>query len=154
ALGDGKFRGEFFLGGLPGAGWNRGDRQLSVDSSTEKGTITFSGDNGSARIVDGKMVVADPNGATIGTLPKVERKSPTLGAKPPEGARVLFDGTNTDAWVGGKIVENNLLLAGTRTKDDFQDFKFHIEFRTPFVPKARGQARGNSGVYLQNRYEL
>lgn len=30
----------------------------------------------------------------------------------------------------------------------------HIEFRTPFKPLARGQARGNSGVYLQSRYEL
>ena len=57
-------------------------------------------------------------------------------------------------WVGGKIVEDNLLLAGTRSKDEFQDFTLHIEFRTPFMPKARGQARGNSGFYLQNRYEL
>ena len=45
-------------------------------------------------------------------------------------------------------------MAGTRTKDEFQDFTFHIEFRTPFVPTARGQGRGNSGVYLQNRYEI
>jgi hypothetical protein len=29
----------------------------------------------------------------------------------------------------------------------------HIEFRTPFMPAARGQGRGNSGVYIQGRYE-
>ncbi len=40
------------------------------------------------------------------------------------------------------------------TKDKFQNFKLHIEFRTPFMPEARGQGRGNSGVYLQGRYEI
>ena len=154
ALGDGKFRGEFFFGGLPGDGWKRDDMQLGVDSTTDNGVVTFSGDNGSAKIVDGKMNVFDAGGNAIGTLSKVERKSPTLGAKPPAGAKILFDGTSVDQWIGGKIVEGNLLLAGTRSKDEFQDFTLHIEFRTPFVPKARGQARGNSGVYLQNRYEV
>jgi hypothetical protein len=42
-----------------------------------------------------------------------------------------------------------------RTKrNDFTDFTLHVEFKTPFMPKARGQGRGNSGVYLQNRYEV
>lgn len=36
----------------------------------------------------------------------------------------------------------------------FNDFKLHIEFRTPFMPEAVGQKRGNSGVYLQGRYEV
>jgi hypothetical protein len=40
------------------------------------------------------------------------------------------------------------------TKDKFKDFKLHVEFRTPFMPEARGQGRGNSGVYLQGRYEV
>ena len=44
---------------------------------------------------------------------------------------------------------------GTRTKrDDFQSFTLHFEFRTPFQPTARGQGRGNSGLFLQNRYEV
>jgi hypothetical protein len=154
ALGDGKFRGVFYFGGLPGDGWNRGDMQLSVDSAMEDGKVTFTGENGSAKIADGKMTVLDAAGTELGTLAKVERTSPTLGAKPPTGAKVLFDGTSASAWANGKIVEDNLLLAGTRSKDDFQDFTLHLEFRTPFVPKAQGQARGNSGLYLQDRYEL
>jgi len=154
ALGDGKFRGVFYFGGLPGEGWNRGDMQLTVDSATQDGNVTFTGDNGSAKIADGKMTVLDASGAELGTLAKVERKSPTLGAKPPQDAKVLFDGTSASAWANGKIVEDNLLLAGTRSKDEFQDFTLHLEFRTPFVPKAQGQARGNSGLYLQDRYEL
>jgi hypothetical protein len=40
------------------------------------------------------------------------------------------------------------------TSDKFKDFKLHVEFRTPFMPEARGQGRGNSGVYLQGRYEV
>ncbi len=40
------------------------------------------------------------------------------------------------------------------TKRTFKDFKLHLEFRTPFMPKARGQSRGNSGIYLQGRYEV
>ena len=40
------------------------------------------------------------------------------------------------------------------TKRKFTDFKLHVEFRTPFLPDARGQGRGNSGVYLQGRYEV
>jgi hypothetical protein len=154
ALGDGKFRGLFYFGGLPGDGWTRGDMQLSIDSATEDGAITFVGEQGSAKLEDGKLVIRDVGGNELGKLEKVERKSPTLGQKAPDGAKVLFDGANVDAWAGGKIVEGNLLLAGTRTKNDFGDFTLHIEFRTPFVPKATGQARGNSGVYLQDRYEL
>lgn len=154
ALGDGKFHGVFFFGGLPGDGWTRGGQMLEVDSTTEDGKVTFAGDNGKGTLVDGKLVISDVGGMEIAKLEKVERKSPTLGAKPPEGAKVLFDGKSADAWVGGKIVEGDLLLAGTRSKDEFQDFTLHLEFRTPFVPKARGQARGNSGLYLQNRYEL
>jgi hypothetical protein len=155
ALGDGKFHGVFYIGGLPGEGWKRGDNKIEADSETKDGAIVFSGDGGSAKIADGKMIAFDPAGSQIGTMEKVHRKSPTLGAKPPAGAKVLFDGTNADAWNNGKIVEDNLLLAsGARSKDELQDFTLHIEFRTPFVPKARGQGRGNSGVYLQNRYEI
>lgn len=154
ALGDGKFRGVFFFGGLPGDGWSRGGQMLEVDSTTDDGKVTFAGDNGSAKLVDGKLVVTDIGGNEIAKLEKVERKSPTLGAKPPAGAKVLFDGSSVDNWRGGKLFDGNLLLAGTTSKDEFQDFTLHLEFRTPFVPTARGQGRGNSGLYLQNRYEV
>lgn len=155
ALGDGKFHGVFYIGGLPGEGWTRNDNKIEADSETKDGVVTFSGDGGTAKISGGKISAFTPTGEPMGTLDKVDRKSSTLGAKPPAGALVLFDGTNTDAWVNGQIVEGNLLLAsGPRTKQEFQDFTLHLEFRTPFVPKARGQARGNSGLYLQNRYEV
>ena len=43
---------------------------------------------------------------------------------------------------------------GIISKRTFTDHKLHVEFRTPFEPKKRGQGRGNSGVYLQGRYEV
>src|SRR5262249_34742326 len=33
-------------------------------------------------------------------------------------------------------------------------FRLHLEYRTPYMPTARDQARGNSGVYIQRRYEV
>ena len=50
-----------------------------------------------------------------------------------------------------RIVPNSGSLV---SKDVFGDMFLHVEFRTPFMPKARGQARGNSGVYIQGRYEV
>lgn len=88
-------------------------------------------------------------------LKRVQRKSPTLGAAPPAGAVVLFDGSEKSLanWQGGRRSEDGLLMQGTETKQTFRDYTLHLEFRTPWMPKAQGQARGNSGVYHQGRYE-
>jgi hypothetical protein len=40
------------------------------------------------------------------------------------------------------------------TEKKFSDFQLHLEFNVPYMPKAKGQARGNSGVYLDGTYEL
>jgi len=108
-------------------------------------------------------------------LKKVVRLSPTLGAKPPEGAIVLFDGTGFDEWEGRgkggllgllfkhsepawKLVDGTMeVVPGSgsiRTKRKFRNYKLHLEFRSPFMPFAKGQKRGNSGVYNLERYEV
>ena len=41
-----------------------------------------------------------------------------------------------------------------RTKSSFGDVQLHIEWASPSVVEGSGQGRGNSGVYLQGRYEI
>jgi hypothetical protein len=154
ALGDGRFRGVGYIGGLPGAGWAKGDERHEVDGVLEDGVLVLRGDESMAELREGALHIVR-GGEKVGELRKVERTSPTLGAKPPEGAIVLFDGSSTDAWENGQIIEGSLLRAtNVASKRRFGDHQLHIEFRTPFMPKARGQGRGNSGVYVQSRYEV
>lgn len=86
---------------------------------------------------------------------------PTLGMAPPEGAVLLFDGNNTDLWerwpkswcLGG---DGSMEVCGSNFKTiaEYGSGTYHIEFRTPFMPRESGQGRGNSGVYLLGRYEI
>src|SRR2546430_324322 len=82
---------------------------------------------------------------------------PAKPKRPPAGAVVLFDGTGADAWDNGKV-EHGLLSVqvprGQTSRRTFGDCAVHVEFILPFMPRARGQARANSGVYLQGRYEV
>jgi hypothetical protein len=52
------------------------------------------------------------------------------------------------------VTPDGLLQAGVLTKQPVDAFRLHLEFRTPYMPYARGQARANSGVYIQQRYEV
>jgi hypothetical protein len=154
ALGDGKFDAEAYPGGLPGEGWDQTAGRRHRSGEMKGDVAVIKGEERTGTIAGGVMTIADSAGAKIGELKKVERKSPTLGAKPPAGAIVLFEGTSADKWNGGRLADGGLLAAGCTSKQKFHDFQLHIEFQTPFMPTARGQGRGNSGVYLQNRYEV
>lgn len=149
ALGDGKFRLVSFEGGLPGAPESKKIREIEGQRDGDK--VTFEMDGLKAELVGSELTTT--NGKRL-ALKKTERKSPTLGEKPPQGAIVLFDGSNAEAWKGGKLDGDKNLLMGVVSNQAFGDCKLHIEFRLPFMPAARGQGRGNSGVYLQNRHEV
>lgn len=153
ALGDGNFRMVTYRGGLPGAGWDKEFKQ-ETPGKREGDKIVFTGANNyRAELARGKIAITADSGGPY-TMERVERKSPTLGAKPPTGAVVLFDGASAGAWVGGHADERHLLAAGCKSRQSFTNFTAHLEFLLPFKPLARGQERGNSGVYLQDRYEL
>jgi hypothetical protein len=147
ALGGDKFDVYFLTGGLPGAGWD-GKGRTKAQARMEGNKTTITDKSWTGTIADGTLTGKTADGVEF-TLKKVERKSKTLGEKPPEGALVLFDGKSAAEWRGGKIVEDNLLFCGTNSVKGIGAGKLHIEFRTPYQPKARGQGRGNSGVYVQ-----
>lgn len=151
ALGEGKFNSVTFVGGLPGDGWD-GQEKISVAGELKDGVVVFLNDGARGEIKDGKLHINAHEGKVTGALPKVTRQSPTLGQKPPAGATVLFDGTSADNFKDGKV-EGGLLQAGCTSKQTFGSHQLHIEFRLPYQPQDRGQGRGNSGVYLQGRYE-
>lgn len=77
----------------------------------------------------------------------------------------LFDGDDLDAWAavngGGPatwpVADGSMESFGgdIRTKEKFDDFRMHVEWYQPeHAPTQTGQARGNSGVYIQERYEV
>lgn len=153
ARGDGAFEAALTRGGLPGDGWDKSSR-IRLQGRRENGTVTFGKAGGwNGTIADGTFRGQTDQGAAF-EMRKVTRESSTAGRKAPEGALTLFDGSSADAWTGGKITADGLLQPGPRTKQKFEDFTLHLEFRTPLKPKARGQQRGNSGVYLNERYEI
>ena len=117
------------------------------------------------------MLWAGAAGAQYGDIADVkvakpEDKVDVKVVPPPAGAVVLFDGSNLDKWVSvdgkspapWKLVDGGAAQVGgggIKTRDAFDGhFKLHVEFRVPYQPGAAGQGRGNSGVYLQGRYEV
>ncbi len=155
ALGEGAFQSVVYRGGLPGAGWDTSAAPKKYEGKLDAGQVVFKGDDRQGTLRDGTISVADSGGTKLGELKRVERKSPTLGQAAPAGATVLFDGSGLEAFKGGMLTDDKLLTpkGSIFTIKEFKDFTLHLEFRTPFMPSARGQARGNSGLYIINRYE-
>ena len=78
---------------------------------------------------------------------------------PPSDAIVLFDGKDLSAWENGeswKIEDGVAIVQGgdITTKQSFGDCQLHVEWSAPVPPTGSSQGRGNSGVYLMDRYEL
>lgn len=83
----------------------------------------------------------------------------------PENAVMLFNGKDLSNWrtrsggPAGWKVADGVITVEPRTGDivtqqKFTDFMLHLEWMEPDMPDAKGQAKGNSGVYLQGRYEV
>lgn len=86
---------------------------------------------------------------------------------PPSDAVVLFDGNNLNQWssINGSpatwtVKDGAITVApgsgDIKTKTEFGDMQLHIEWRSPAVTDASkvSQQRGNSGIFLQERYEV
>lgn len=109
--------------------------------------------------------ITDPKATEVWTpVPRVV--TPGHGALPPSDAVLLFDGTHWKEWQSARdsSAVTWTLQDGVGTvkpgagdilsRRSFGDVQLHLEFRTPEVVKGEGQGRGNSGIFLQNRYEV
>jgi hypothetical protein len=133
-----------------------------IDAGTQNGGVYLL----TGEISEGKFTGRFSGDGSEGSLElkRVLKGSPTLGAKPSKGAIILFDGKDYSQWVGDKDVPNPWKPVGNAMevrggsiwtkRQDFVDFDLHLEFCTPFMPTARGQGRGNSGVYLPGGNEI
>jgi hypothetical protein len=118
-------------------------------------------------LAGGRGLTQSPYGDISGLkLAKPEDGVDVQPAPPPAGAVILFDGKDLDQWTArdGRKPATFKLLSGNAVEARGGDiitrrkfggpFKLHVEFRVPYMPASKGQARGNSGVYLQGRYEV
>ena len=153
ALGDGRFDAVLLRGGLPGAGWDRATR-LKLSGERRGELVTLAADDRAITVSPEYAWVQDSQGNELARLPRIDRVSLTAGASPPAHAIVLFDGSTPTQLENARLTPDGLLETGSTTKFPVRDFHLHVEFRTPYMPHARGQGRGNSGVYIQQRYEV
>jgi len=153
AQGNNQFTATKFYDGLPGAGWSSGERFRYTGKKVGDIVRLISPDH-EIELDGDRAYLYSTEGLRIGELQKIQRVSPTMGAVPPEGAIVLFDGQDASGFVKPKVTPEGLLREGTQTAQAFGDFRLHAEFMLPFKPLGRDQDRGNSGFYLQGRYEV
>lgn len=153
ALGDGRFEAVAFEGGLPGAGWDRSSK-FKLAGERTNGNLILQGNNLVAAIESNVCRLKSIQGRTLAQLNKVCRVSPTRDLPPPPGAIVLFGDSSLEQLEGAHLTDDGYLSTGVSTRMPVVDFRLHLEFRTPYMPYARGQGRGNSGIYIQQRYEL
>jgi hypothetical protein len=81
---------------------------------------------------------------------------------PPSDAIVLFDGRDLSQWtptrqlwkVEDGYIEVVANAGDLRSKEKFGDIQLHIEWAAPAQIRGNSQNRGNSGIFLQGRYEV
>ena len=154
-------------------GWNTGEIIVRGDETIHivNGEVVNRGSNirsGGKPLTEGRILF-QAEGAEV-YYRNIELK-PLVSESGGSGKRItLFDGRSTDAWTpanrGGESwsVKDGALEVnpGSRvgandleTKRSFGDFKLHLEFQVPkSSASASEQNRGNSGIYLQGRYEV
>jgi len=91
--------------------------------------------------------------------------APGSPGKAPSDAVVLFNGRDNSGWtrmdgspskctVADGVMTCRTGALDTQSTEKFRDAQIHVEFNLPSEPEMKGQGRANSGIVLQNRYEI
>jgi hypothetical protein len=160
ALGDGKFDVQLLRGGLPGKGWDQGDK-IALEGQRQDQTAELKGERLSGKIAGDTLTLTNAKGKTVAELKRIARQSETIDLAPPAGAVVLYGGPEKNQFdadhgdIKEHISPDGNLIAGVTSQPTLdKPYTLHLEFRLSWMPKARGQARSNSGVYLHDAYEV
>lgn len=98
--------------------------------------------------------------------PRAEAPALAAPVAPPPGAVVLFDGRDLSGWrrpngtpAGWRLLPDGVLEVARGAGDivsraTFGDVHLHVEWASPAPPQGTDQDRGNSGVFLMERYEV
>jgi hypothetical protein len=132
-----------------------------MEARAKDGVLEFSDKNYRVKVEKGVLTGGRASGKSTFTMKPYILEVASLGTPAPEGAEVLFDGSNFDAFTGAdgwEIVGDAMMVRpGTddvESRNHYLDAHLHVEFRTPLQPTESGQSRGNSGVFLQGKYEV
>lgn len=118
-----------------------------------------------AEINKANLPSSNPDNAEVFTpLPHVVTPGATFSDAPSD-AIILFDGNNLDEWTSKDkspakwIVANGIVTVNKKagdivTKRNFTSYQLHVEWKIPADITGSDQARGNSGVFLSDRYEI
>ena len=140
--------------------------KVELDGKVEGDAVAFKNKGGETEWTAtwGPGALKGTAGGAAFEAKRVQRKSPTLGKQPPQGAIVILDGKNFEQINPSKTAEEwkpaedgsiGISKGDVRSKQQFDgSFDYHVEFMCPLVPAARGQGRGNSGCYLPNGDEV
>lgn len=156
------YRSQRFVGALKlgAATANEGKVSFTGSAAAPEGDLAPQLD-GHCQIANGRLTGAFKGDLGEGSFEAsgATNTPPSMGVKPPPNGIVIFDGKSGEKfgnfkWTitpeGSMVVKGGDIVA----KDQFANFLLHVEFKTPLMAEAKGQARGNSGVYLQGKYEV
>jgi len=140
-----------------------GAANVDMSGKVENGQGTLTGPDGASAVLAGKTLTVTVGGKKY-KLVYTHPQSTTQGLKPPAGAIVLLayappTPPSLAEWANNSweaLADGSMVKGGgdIRTKRSLGDMQLHLEFRCPYMASARGQGRGNSGVYLMDRYEV
>jgi hypothetical protein len=135
---------------------------FAADDATNKAEA-IDGFRDTPMLPGGKWHVHDPDRPQ----PRVVTPGATFSqnAPAPSDAEVLFDGTDLSKWENNRgeeakwhmqdgYVETAARGGGIRTRGKWADFQLHVEWAAPNPPHGTGQGRGNSGILINNMYEV